>query len=249
MRSLHTLEAMALILQMVLKIRIMNKKELEKYCKKHLVPYLENKGFKWKGFEITSYEFSKIVGKDRFTGHSNYFKKPYGLSLSLPTYTLFLDKFEELFYSLRDKYDMGSNQATLGIYDVNSEELALRQKVGNYTINSEESFLLWMEGFIEYFENYVEPWFEKYTHLEAINELINQLDSEAKWHQDWGISYQAKLIIFRICKNPGYKEYAEWYKQYHEQIREKEKSELLYCNYALELLEQCENGAFDEFKL
>lgn len=242
---------MVLIYLVVLKIKIMNKKELKKYCATHLVPYLEKKGFKWKGFEITSYDYLKVLGKDRFTGGGNYYTKPYGLSLELPSYTLFLGKFEELFYSLRDKYDMGVNQATLVVHDSdsNSDEVSLRYRIGNYTINSDESFLLWMEGFKEYFENYVEPWFEKYSHLEAINELINELDLKNKRPQQWGISYQAKLVIFRICKNPRYGEYAEWYKQYHEQVRENEKDYLMYSNYALELLEQCEDGAFDDFKL
>lgn len=227
----------------------MNKKELKKYCTTHLVPYLENKGFKWKGFEITTYKFSKTKMKDRFGARGNFYKKPLGLSLEAPAYYLYLYDFEELLNTLKTKYDILPSERTPSIYDLNSEELFFCQKVGNYTINTEESFLLWMEGFREYFENYVEPWFEKYVHLEAINELINEIDAEAKWHQDWGISYQAKLVIFRICKNPRYKEYAEWYKQYHEQVQVKEKDDLMYCNYALELLEQCENGVFDEFKL
>lgn len=227
----------------------MNKKELQKYCKTHLVPYLENKGFKWEGFEITTYRFSKTEMKDKFGARGNFYRKPFGLSLEAPAYYLYLYEFEALLNALKDKYDVLLSERTLSIYDLSSEELFFCQKLGNYTINSEESFLVWMEGFKEYFENYVEPWLEKYSHLEAINELINELDLKNKRPQQWGISYQAKLVIFRICKNPRYGEYAEWYKQYHEQVRENEKDYLMYSNYALELLEQCEDGAFDEFKL
>lgn len=228
----------------------MGKIELSKYCKMHLVSYLANKGFVWEDFVITTYRFQKKIGKNIYSGGGNYFNRPGGYALEFPSHDIYLEKFNNLFNPIQAKYDLGFDSGTVSQFEVDIEELQCRQKALHYIINSEETFLIWLEYFKDYWETYITPWFEKYSKLEAINDLIDKIDSEGKRPQQWGISYQKKLLIFRICKNPKYSEYSKWYQEYHQElVKTTSGKDYQYGLYALELLERCENGEYDGFKL
>ncbi len=228
----------------------MGKTDLLKYCKTYLVPYLKKYEVEWAGFDITTYDYLKKSNGNKYFGSGNFYKRPGGLALEFPSYKIYLEKFNNLFNPIQGKYDLGFDSGTVSQYDIDLIELSLCQKASQHVINSEETFLVWLDYFKEYWETYINPWFEKYSKLEAINELIDKIDSEGKRPQQWGISYQKKLLIFRICKNPKYSEYSKWYKEYHQEVvKTSTGKDYQYGLYALELLERCENGEFDEFEL
>jgi hypothetical protein len=76
----------------------MNKIELSKYCKKYIKPFLASKEFVWVDFEITTYRFVKEKLQNKFLGSGNFFSRSDGLELDLPSYGIYLNNFNNLFY-------------------------------------------------------------------------------------------------------------------------------------------------------
>lgn len=225
----------------------MTGRELTKLAKQTIVPYLSEKGFVWDGFEENNYEiFKEDENLNRFYGSGRYLNRSLGLAIELPSQKLFVYKFNKILNDVLKKHSIRECKYTHIAHNISEQELSLRRKMSNYGIYDNASFMIWVDNFKIYWENYVEPFFSNFLSIREIDKKLENLENEDKWQNVGGYPFLMKLMIYKFASNPEYREYSEWYLKHHDAYKTAEGGIYLnYCLAALELYEKLESGMFD----
>jgi hypothetical protein len=95
---------------------------------------------------------------------------------------------------------------TIGRYDTSSEARENHLKLASVHIDNEADIDAYCEVLKEYLEGYAFPWFEQYSKLEAVNELINSLGMQDILNSFSGPfpgQFFRAIVIAAKCGNAG----------------------------------------------
>ena len=221
----------------------MKTKEIKQYLEKYLLPFFEQHGFVLSELNDLGYEVIKKDNDVLFSCPCSKLRSRKGIVFEAFANYISYEKIENTLKDILLKYELEDSSYTLRNYD-NEGTKAHRRQVKAVEIATEADFTQYADAVKRYCNDIVFPFFDKYSSLKALNELIKEIPEEDLTDHIGGKFMFKKMIVLKWCGDPEYDNYAEYVRQRYESIKDLEDGKyipLLKAYY--ELAERLKKGS------